>query len=316
MTSRILTSILLAATVCTFSIGGVASGASAQQQTSITDLASKEAPPSFATPEAAVAAFKATLAAKEVDGLATLLGLDPVRAKATDGATETVELIAEGARKSLIVREVDGSKILVIGEKLWPMPFPISKQDDGKWSFDTFAGLEEIVARRVGENELATIVTMLEYADAQAAYEAEDHDGDGVREYAQKLISTEGEQDGLAWQNEQGDTDEDSPAGAALAEAEFTKAKAGDGYFGYRYRILTGQGANIAGGQFSYIINGNMIAGFGLVAWPVKYGETGVHTFVINKEGTAYQADLGADTEKLASDIRTFNPGESWEVVE
>lgn len=122
-------------------------------------------------------------------------------------------------------------------------------------------------------------------------------------EYAQKLISTEGTQDGLFWETEQGDIDEESPGGAALSEANYSKAKAGEGYFGYHYRILTSQGANIAGGQFDYIINGNMIAGFGLVAWPVKYGETGIHTFVVSKEGIIYEADLGENTEKLAADI-------------
>ncbi|CAN7268502.1 DUF2950 family protein [Rhizobium sp. LjRoot254] len=317
MTSKILKTILLATAVYAFGAGGaMIPQAIAAEKAPMMEMVSEEAPPSFATPEEAVAAFKAAVTAKDKDKLANLLGLDPARAKASDDADETVDLIAEGVAKSLIVRDVDGAKILVIGEKLWPMPFPLSKEENGKWSFDTFEGLHEIVARRVGENELNTIATMLEYVDAQNTYESEDRDGDAVREYAQKLISSDGAHDGLYWETEQGDIDEVSPGGAALADAEFQKAKAGDGYFGYRFRILTAQGANIAGGQFNYIINGNMIAGFGLVAWPVKYGETGIHTFVVNKEGIVYQADLGADTEKLASNIKTFNPGDAWEIAE
>ncbi len=317
MTSKIMKTVLLATAAYAFGAGGaILPQASAEEKAPMMELVSEDAPPAFATPEEAVAAFKAAVTAKDKDKLANLLGLDPAKAKATDDADETVDLIAEGVAKSLIVRDdVDGAKTLVIGEKLWPMPFPLSKEENGKWSFDTFAGLEEIVARRIGENELQTIATMLEYVDAQNTYESEDHDGDAVREYAQKLISTDGNQDGLYWETEQGDIDDVSPGGDALADAEFQKVKAGDGYFGYRYRILTGQGANIAGGQFNYIINGNMIAGFGLVAWPVKYGETGISTFVVNKEGIVYQADLGKDTEKLASNMKTFNPGDAWEIA-
>lgn len=284
---------------------------------SLEDYAAAEDPPSFATPEEAVASFKAALAANNFDKTATLLGLDVAKAKGNEGSAETFAAMREGAQKNLIVRDKDGSKILVLGDRLWPLPFPLSKQDDGKWSFDTFAGLQEILDRRIGENELQTISTMRAYVDAQVEYAEQDRDGDGVLEYAQKLISSEGKHDGLYWPTEVGDTDEgdESPAGASLTQADIAKAKAGEGYYGYRYRILTAQGANIAGGQYDYIINGNMIVGFGLVAWPVKYGETGVHTFVINNGGIVYQADLGENTGKIARDIRRFNPGDKWEVT-
>jgi hypothetical protein len=287
-------------------------------QASIADYASTKEPPAFATPEEAVAAFKTALATNDIAKLADLLGLDAAKAKASDGAADTYQAIRDGAAKSLIVREVDGAKILVLGDRLWPMPFPISKGEDGKWSFDTFAGLQEILSRRIGENELQTIDTIRDYVDAQIEYAQTDRDGDGVLEYSQKLLSTEGTHDGLYWQREQGDTeeDDDSPGGAALSAAAYAKAKAGEGYFGYHYRILTGQGANIAGGQYDYIINGNMIVGFGLVAWPVKYGETGVNTFVVNKDGIVYQADLGENTDKLARDIRRFNPGDKWTITD
>ncbi len=165
------------------------------------------------------------------------------------------------------------------------------KGDDGKWYFDTYAGLEEIVNRRVGENELEAISTARAYVDAQQDYAEADHDGDGVLEYAQKLISTEGETDGLYWPTD--DVNGESPAGDGIDLAELDKSKAGEGYFGYKFRILTGQGDNIAGGAYDYVINGNMIAGFALIAWPAKYGETGVKTFAVNQHGVVYETDLG-----------------------
>ncbi|MBL0372296.1 DUF2950 family protein [Rhizobium sp. KVB221] len=280
------------------------------------DLASEKAPTEFATADEVVANFKSAVTAGDADKLAELLGLDAAKAKATENAKETFELIQLGVKNHVELRDEDDAKIVVIGDRMWPFPFPISKKDDGKWSFDTYAGLEEIVARRVGENELFAIDTLGEYVDAQMAYAAEDRDGDRVLEYAQKLMSTKGMKDGLFWETEKGDADEESPGGAALSAADYAKAKRGEGYFGYRYRVLTSQGENIAGGKFDYIINGNMIAGFAAVAWPVKYGETGVHTFVVNKEGIVYQADLGENTDKLARDIRTFNPGDKWEIAD
>ncbi|MGH0348378.1 DUF2950 family protein, partial [Sinorhizobium meliloti] len=266
--------------------------------------------------EAAVEAFKSTVTGGDFDKLAALVGLDAAKAKASEGVMDTYAEIKEGVKEKVVVEDVEGRKILELGEELWPFPFPISKGEDGKWAFDTFVGLEEIANRRVGENELATLATMRAYVEAQEEYALDDHDGDGVMEYAQKLISSEGAQDGLYWPAEQFGGEE-SPAAAALAEgAALDRAKAGEGFQGYRYRILTSQGENIAGGKYDYVINGNMIAGFGLVAWPVKYGVSGVNTFVVNRNGIVYEADLGEDTEKTAAAIRTFNPNDDWEVVQ
>ena len=188
---------------------------------------------------------------------------------------------------------------------------PIAKTEDGKWAFDTYAGLDEIIARRVGENELTTIATVRAYVDAQTDYASLDRDSDGVLEYAQKLISSEGQTDGLYWPADQGDGE--SPAGPFVDESEVAAAK--DGYFGYRYRILTGQGDNIAGGAYDYVINGNMIAGFALIAWPVRYGVSGVKTFVVSHHGIVYEKDLGDSTEVIVPYIDRFNPDESWDVV-
>lgn len=311
----LMTSCALVLTIGSTSSRAWAQDAKTGMPVALSDYAAKVDPPIFDTPEQAIDAFKTAVASGDFDKLTTLLGLDTEHAKAGDGVMDTYAEIQKGLKEKLVVEDVEGRKVLEIGDELWPLPFPISKGADGKWAFDTFTGLEEIANRLVGEHELATIATMRAYVDAQEDYASEDHDGDGVLEYAQKLISTDGQRDGLYWPMEQGDGAE-SPAGAALADgAVLAKAKAGAGYFGYHYRILKGQGDNIAGGKFDYVINGNMIAGYGLVAWPVNYGVGGVNTFVVNKNGTVYQADLGEQTDKIASDIRTFNPDDAWSVV-
>ena len=270
-------------------------------------------PTAFATPEEAVAAFKAALAGDDLDGLAKLLGLDSARLKKVDGLGERLAEIKLGASRLLNVQEDGDQRIINIGFIVWPFPFPIVKGEDGKWAFDTYAGLEEIVNRRVGENEIQAIDTVRGYVEAQRDYAVDDYDADGVLEYAQKLVSTEGLTDGLYWPPEQGDGE--SPFGAGIDQAALDKAKAGDGYFGYKFRILRGQGNNIAGKRYDYVINGNMIAGFGLVAWPVKYAHTGVKTFVVNHAGIVYEKDLGPGTAKRVEEIRRFNPDATWSVV-
>jgi hypothetical protein len=304
---------LCAAAFLAIGVGLGPTAATAQEQIDIASFAATEKPPSFDDAAAAVDAFKAALAADDITALAKLVGLDAAKLKADQNATGIFEQIRDLATKQLTVQDVEDRKVLNLGPKLWPFPFPLVKGTDGKWAFDTKAGLEEIVNRRVGENELRTIEVMREYVDAQREYASEDRDGDDVLEYAQKLISSEGKTDGLYWPADQGDGD--SPAGALADQAALEKAKQGQGYFGYRYRILTGQGDNVAGGRYDYIINGNMIAGFALLAWPVKYGETGVYTFSINQQGVLYQVDLGPETEQRAQSIKRFNPGADWAVV-
>lgn len=305
-------------TVALFGIVGFPTAVGAvepSEGTAIADFAAKTEPLAFDTPEAATDAFKAALSVDDFDRLANLLGLDPAKTRAGDGVMDTYAQIREGTEKHLNVRDAEGRRILEIGEKVWPLPFPIVRGEDGKWSFDTYAGFEEIINRRVGENELQAIATMRAYVDAQREYEGKDHDGDGVLEYAQKLVSRDDQTDGLYWSPDLGAGS--SPAGSALESGDvLRKAKSGAGYFGYRYRILMGQGPNIAGGKFDYVINGNMIAGFGLAAWPVRYGETGVHTFLVNANGTVYQADLGKNTDAIASGIKIFNPDDNWEVTD
>lgn len=291
---------------------GEAAGAS-QEDPGIFALESEQDPPLFDSSEAAVDAFKKALADNDFDGLAKLLGLDAAKLRGAEGVMDTFAQIREGAAKQVVVADIDNGKILQIGQRLWPFPFPLLKgEEDGKWAFDTQAGLEEIVNRRVGENELEAIATMRAYVEAQNEYAEEDRDGDGVEEFAQKLISGEGATDGLYWpaDPEKGE----SPAGD-LDKAELEDARKGEGYFGYRFKILTGQGNNVAGGAYDYVINGNMIAGFGLIAWPVKYAETGVHTFAVNQHGIVYEVDLGPATDTIVKYIDRFNPGDDWSVV-
>ncbi len=270
-------------------------------------------PPSFDDPSAALERFKTVLSANDIDGLASLLGLGAAKLRSSKEAMLSYETIREGASRQLQLQDLHDRKVVLIGDVLWPLPFPLSKTKDGKWAFDTEVGLQEIVNRRVGQNELATIQTMHDYVNAQYEYAQIDEDEDGLYEFAQKLISAPGQRDGLYW--EPGAFDEESPAGPLIETAAFSKAKRGEGYYGYRYRILTAQGPNVIGGKQSYIVNGNMTGGFALIAWPVKYHVTGAQTFIVNGANIVYQRDLGPETEQRAAAIKEFNPDDNWTVV-
>ncbi|SEH83454.1 Protein of unknown function [Rhizobium tibeticum] len=280
-----------------------------------TDLSEFEAgtPPSFDDPSEALDRLKTVLSANDVDGLASLLGLSAAKLRSSNEAMISYGIIREGAARQLQLQDVEDRKVVLVGDVLWPMPFPLSKNKDGKWAFDTEVGLQEIVNRRVGQNELATIRTMHDYVNAQYQYAQIDEDEDGVYEFAQRLISSSGKRDGLYW--EPGLFDEESPAGHLIETAASGKAKRGEGYYGYRYRILTAQGSNVIGGKQNYIVNGNMTAGFALIAWPVTYRVTGVQTFIVNGANIVYQRDLGPETEQLVSTIKEFNPDENWTIV-
>lgn len=274
----------------------------------MTDLATQELSPSFEEAGQVIDAFKAALAGNEVVALAGLLGLKTEQLLNDAATLEAYVAIRDGVEAKLEIDDRGRRQILLIGEESWPFPYPVVRDDDGKWSFDTMAGIEEVVNRRVGGNELEAISTMRTYLDAQRAYASEDRDGDGVLEFAQKLTASDDATDGLYWPASQ--TDGESPGGEYL-----TSAQERGGYYGYRFRILKGQGENIPGGSYDYIINGNMIAGFALVAWPAEYATSGLNTFLVSHHGTVYQADLGNPTNAVVKHIKLFDPDDEWETV-
>ncbi|QWW72039.1 DUF2950 family protein [Rhizobium sp. WYJ-E13] len=284
-----------------------------QEQTDLADYKAATPSPKFDSPELALDKLKSVLGSNNIDDLATLLGLKPDKLRSNNEAMIAYGLIREGAERRVVLRDSEGMKIVAIGDRLWPLPFPLTEGKDDKWSFDTQRGLEEIINRRIGENELATIDTMHEYVAAQYQFASEDRDGDGIYEFAKKLISSPGKLDGLYW--DPNVYPEESPASALVETAAFGAAKRGEGYYGYRYRILTSQGDNVLGGKQSYIINGYMTGGFALIAWPVKYRVTGVQTFMVNGTSVIYQRDLGPETEARAAAIKDFNPDANWTVV-
>lgn len=208
-----------------------------------------------------------------------------------------------------------GKYTLVIGKNEWPFPIPIIERK-GKFVFDTASGIEEILNRRIGRNELDTIQVMHAIVDAQREYAMKDHDGDGLREYAQKFWSDPGEENGLYWKTEEGE--EQSPLGPFVTSANqegYSKDETNEEpqpYHGYFFRILAGQNTNMAGGTYDYIVNGNMIGGFAVLAYPAAYGNSGVMSFLVNHLGVVYQKDLGKYTKKVATSIVSFNLDETW----
>lgn len=212
----------------------------------------------------------------------------------------------------------DGAIVLEIGAVNYPFPFPLSKSSAGQWYFDVNSAKEEILARRIGDNELAAIHVLTAMADAQAEYFSQTHDGNQAQRYAQKFISEDGKQDGLYWKS--APDQPESPLGplAAYASAEgYTdKANTSQPFHGYFYRILTKQGDQAPGGARGYIVDGNMTGGFAIVAYPAEYGNSGVMSFLISQEGTVFEKDLGEKTADVAKTITAFNPAGTWAPVE
>jgi len=209
--------------------------------------------------------------------------------------------------------------VLVIGKNEWPFPIPIVMKKS-RWLFDTRAGIQEILDRRIGANELDTIQTCLAFIDAQLEYAMNDYDGNGMLEYAARFWSDPGTKNGLYWQTAEGD--EPSPLGEFFAKARaegYAEKKSGEGpspYHGYFYRILTAQGEHANGGAYDYLVNGHMIGGVALIAYPAQYGLSGIMTFIVNHDGTVYQKDLGRKTIEAATAIKAFDPGPGWKKAE
>lgn len=276
----------------------------------------------FATPEAAVAALETAATASDRDALRALFGpaaedvQNPDQVQATNELCAFTAAIRQGKR---IVRESDSRCVLEVGAESWPFPVPLL-QKEGAWFFDTEAGKDELLSRRIGRNELMTLSAARAYVEAQREYAAKDRDGDEVLEYAQKFISAAGTKDGLYWPPEL--DGELSPLGPLVAQAQGegygVKAK-GEGaapepFHGYLFKVLTRQAKSAPGGKYDYVINKNMIGGFALIAWPASYGETGIMTFIVNQQGRVYQKDLGAGTAKTASKMQVYDPDKTWAV--
>ena len=269
----------------------------------------------FAEPEAALKAFVEVLRLADPARLGDLFGAENLHELVGDDPEEARADLARAyasARDTASLRP-DGPDrmIMVIGRSAWPFPVPLVREADG-WRFDTASGVEEIANRRVGRNELAAIEVLRAYVEAQRVYASQDRDGDGVLEYAQHLASTGEQRDGLYWPTAA--NDEPSPFGPFLAEVDdyLQGRQAGEPYRGYSFRVLTGQGPQAPGGAYSYVINGNMVAGFALFAWPAEYGDSGVMSFLVGNDGIVLEADLGPDTAERARAITAYDPDPTW----
>jgi hypothetical protein len=290
----------------------------------------------FATPDEAKQALVNAAKNKDRAALAQIFGPDNDKLLSGDPVQDQHELeqFAAALEQSANLEPAAGGNkaTLTIGDNHWPFPIPLVKQGD-QWHFDTTAGMEEILNRRVGENELSAIATCRAYVLAQWEYFTEgDHDNDGVAEYAEHFSSSPGQKDGLYW--ETGEGEKPSPMGSLVAAARLEgysntgKGRQAEGakekgkaphqrtpYHGYYFRILKSQGPHAPGGKYSYIINGNMIAGYALIAYPDKWGSSGVMTFIVNQQGRVYQKNLGADTAKIAAAIKDYDPDSTWKLV-
>jgi Protein of unknown function (DUF2950) len=272
----------------------------------------------FATPEKAVDALVAAVRAGSTGELLKILG--PASRKlvrsgnAVEDARARAKFITAYDEANRIDPESDTRAVLDVGKDDWSFPFPIVRRGEG-WQFDAAAGAEEILERRIGRNELDAIEVCRAYVDAQREYAEEDRNKDGFVEYAQKFLSSPGARDGLYWPAAPGE--EESPIGplmaSARAEGYSTDA---DGaprpYHGYYYRILKAQGAAARDGAYDYVVDGHMIGGFALVAFPAEYRVSGVTTFIVNHDGIVYQKDLGQRTGELARKMTRFDPDPSW----
>jgi len=274
------------------------------------------AAPQQKTFSSAEEAVKATIAAAKAGNDKELLAIFGPQSKDLISSGDAVadkerraRVIAAYDEKNRLSKEGDNT-ILIIGNNEWPFPIPLV-QEGGKWRFDTEQGREEILNRRIGDNELFTINTLLAVVDAQREYAMKGGDKSGLREYAQKFLSDPGKKNGLYWDAKAGEPE--SPLGPIMKQARNEGYKSGaPSYHGYNYRMMTAQGKDAPGGAYSYIVKGKMIGGFAVIATPVEYGNSGVMTFVVNHDGKVLQKDLGKNTSTAAAGIKAFNPDKSW----
>ena len=275
----------------------------------------------FATPEAAVQALVDATKAGKLDGLIAIFGpegqelvasSDPATGRRnrevfTVAAAERWHLVDDGANR----------KTLVIGSEEWPFPIPLVKEAN-VWRFDTAAGKEEVIARRVGRNELEVIQTCRAYVAAQLRYARDGHDGKPAGAYAMTFRSDPGKENGLYWPATRGQ--KRSPLGDLVAhaggEGRAVPTRQPSPFYGYYFRILTAQGAAAPGGASKYVVNGAMSGGFAMVAWPAQYNVTGVMTFIVGRDGVVHEKDLGDATDEAVKKVTVYNPDASWQKVQ
>src|SRR5437763_3176131 len=270
----------------------------------------------FATPREAADALIQAAGNFDVPALKEILGADGEDLVSSEDPVQDKNRAAAFAAKAREKTEVsadpqDSKRATVsVGNDDWPLPIPIVKRN-GKWLFDTNEGREEILLRRIGSNELDAIQICRGYVEAQKQYAQEKHDGAEVNQYAQRIISTAGKQDGLAWQTPDGSWGGPVGEGVAKALAQGYSNRS-QPYHGYFFKILKGQGPAAPLGKMDFVVNGAMIGGFALAAAPAEYGVTGVKTFIVSYEGNVYQKDLGPDTLRVFKDMQLYNPGKTW----
>jgi hypothetical protein len=276
----------------------------------------------FATPEDAVTALVDTVKTENIDALLAFFGAEGRElAASSDPTTARMnrQVFVVAAREQWHLEDAGpGRKTLVIGNEDWPFPVPLVEGSAG-WRFDTAAGKEEVLARRIGRNELHAIATARAYVTAQRRYAAQGHDGKPAGVHATKLKSDPGKENGLYWPAARGQ--KRSPLGDLVAEAAQEGRPLGadrpqpTGFHGYYFKILTSQGTAAPGGASSYVVNGEMSGGFAFVAWPAQYDATGVMTFIVNQDGIVRQRDMGSDTDATARAMTVYDPDASWRQV-
>lgn len=276
-------------------------------------------PKSFATPEEAGEALVAAAERYDVKALEKLLGSDGAdlveTADPVQDKNHSVGFAAEARKRMKVVLDPEDPSraTLVVGDDEWPMPIPIVK-DGSRWAFDSASGREEILRRRIGANELDAIEICRGYVEAQHEYASEKRDGALVNQYAQRIVSTPGKRDGLAWKTADGTWEGPVGEGIARVIAEGYSDRL-EPYHGYYYKVLKGQGPSAPLGEMDYVVNGAMIGGFALVAAPADYEITGVKTFLVGYDGIVYEKDLGPDTVEIFRKMERYDPDETWTPV-
>jgi len=273
----------------------------------------------FKTPDEAATALANAAKAGDMKALNTVLGPDGEDIVSSgdeveDAATRQ-KFVAAYDAKHQIKMDGDNKATVIIGNDDFPLPIPVVRKD-GMWKFDTAAGREEILFRRIGKNELDAIQSCLAYVDAQNEYAEKDRTGAGVKTYAQRIISQQGKKDGLYWPSAQGQ--EESPLGELVAQATkqgYRTDARRTPFHGYYFKILTKQGPAAPGGALDYTVRGKMIGGFGLVAYPAEYRNSGVKTFIVSHSAKVYEKDLGPNTAKLAEQMTAYDPDKTWQEV-